>query len=197
MSASVIYHFYAAKGEETLIALHFDPRTYRLQLPTDPVLPEWAKLNFNRCPNCTLADSEEYCPAAAALAQFLPCFESRFSYEKTTLQVETGNRTIVAQTTFQHGIAGVIGLAMATSGCPRTLFLRPMARTHLPLATEEETVFRSLAIHLLSQYVAQSGSGGAPVSLSLQRLKEDYGHLSQRWPSGSERRSSGTPLSMP
>ncbi|MBX9634897.1 MAG: hypothetical protein K2X44_07930 [Magnetospirillum sp.] len=146
-------------------------------MTADTPLPNWTKLAFHRCPNCNLSDAEEYCPAAVGLAQFLSRFETRISYEKAIVEVETPSRTIVSKTTFQHGIAGLIGLTMATSGCPRTRFLRPMARTHLPFASEEETVLRSLAFHLLAQYVAKS-NGGAAVSLSLSQLKEDYGQLS-------------------
>ena len=36
----------------------------------------------------------------------------------------------------------VNGLIMATAGCPWTDRLRPMARFHLPFATEAETVYR-------------------------------------------------------
>jgi hypothetical protein len=74
-------------------------------------------------------------------------------------------------------MAALIGLTMASSGCPRTRFLRPMARTHLPFATDQETVFRTLAVHLLGQYVA-AGGGGA-VSLSFAQLKENYSQLSK------------------
>ena len=177
MSKSVIYRFFASQDERTVVELRFDERSYRLLVPESGPGPAWSKLEFQRCPNCNVDDAEEYCPAARALAQFLSQFEARISYEKAVIEVETPNRTVVSKTTFQHGIAGLIGLTMATSGCPRTRFLRPMARTHLPFATEEETVMRSLAFHLLAQYVAKS-DGGAPVSLSLAQLKEDYAQLS-------------------
>lgn len=45
-----------------------------------------------------------------------------------------------------------MGLIMATSGCPRTAFLKPMARFHLPFASEEETVYRVTSMYLLAQY---------------------------------------------
>lgn len=176
MPQSVIYRFFAARDERTEVGLRFDPETFRLEIPEDGARPQWAKLNFQRCPNCNLPDQED-CPAALALAQFLPFFATRISYEKAVVEVETPLRTIVSKTTFQYGIAGLIGLAMATSGCPRTFFLRPMARTHLPFASEQETVLRSLAFHLLGQYVANKKSGvSAP--LSLEKLKSDYEHLS-------------------
>ena len=177
MTKSVIYRFFASRDERTMVELCFDERTYRLAIPEDGAAPDWAKLDFQRCPNCNLDDAEAFCPAARAIAQFLPRFETRVSYEKAVVEVETPNRTVVSKTTFQHGIAGLMGLTMATSGCPHTRFLRPMARTHLPFATDEETVMRSLAFHLLAQYVAQGG-GDTQVPLSLAQLKENYAQLS-------------------
>lgn len=173
----VIYRFFATDNERLTVDLNFDEKTHRIVPPEGMVFPDWAKLDFERCPNCNLPD-QAYCPAATALAQFLPQFESKVSYEKAVVEVETPSRTMVSKTTFQHGMAALIGLAMASSGCPRTRFLRPMARTHLPFATDQETVFRALAMFLLGQYVA-AGKSGAPVSLSFAALKESYLQLSK------------------
>ena len=177
MPHDVTYRFFASHAETTTVELRFDERTHRIQVSAEDKLPAWTALSFQRCPNCNLDDATERCPAAVALAQFLPKFETRVSYEKAVVEVEMPLRTIVSKTTFQQGIAGLIGLTMATSGCPRTRFLRPMARVHLPFASEEETVLRALAFHLLGKYVA-SDNGGGPVSLSLAELKEAYGALS-------------------
>lgn len=183
--SSVTYRFFASQNERLSVELQFDERTYRVVPPEDATYPDWVRLDFERCPNCNLPDGD-HCPAAAALAQFLPQFETRISYEKAVVEVETPSRTVVSKTTFQHGMAALIGLAMAASGCPRTRFLRPMARTHLPFATDQETVFRALAMHLLGQYVA-SGTGGAPVSLSFSELKQNYRELSKVNTAMSER----------
>ena len=179
MSKYVIYRFFASRNERTMVEMHFDEQTFRILPCEDEVKPDWTKLSFQRCPNCTLPDGPDaYCPAAAALADFLPRFATRISYEKAVVEVETPSRTIVSKTTFQHGIASLIGLAMATSGCPHTRFLRPMARNHLPFASEEETVLRSLAFHLLAQYVSGIGNGGGALAVSLERLKDNYAALS-------------------
>ena len=177
MSNRVAYRFFAAHDEQIEVELDFDARTHRIEVADDAVRPEWTRLEARRCPNCNLPDTEAYCPAAVNLAQFLPQFETHVSYEQAIVEVETPTRTIVSKTTFQHGMAALIGLVMATSGCPRTRFLRPMARTHLPFATEQETVFRALAAHLLGQYVATQK--GDPVTLSLSALKDNYMELSK------------------
>jgi hypothetical protein len=175
--SSVTYRFFATDNERLSVELKFDERTYRIVLSEDAVYPDWVRLDFQRCPNCNLPD-QAYCPAGAALAQFMPLFETRVSYEKAVVEVETPTRTVVSKTTFQHGMAALIGLAMASSGCPRTRFLRPMARTHLPFATDQETVFRTLAVHLLGQYVAKGMAGGG-VELSFADLKANYLELSK------------------
>src|SRR5579859_1076088 len=183
--SAVTYSFFASHNERLSVSLEFDEKTYRLKLADDAVRPDWTRLDFERCPNCNLPDEQTHCPAALALAQFLPQFESRVSYEKAVVEVDMPTRTVVSKTTFQHGMAALIGLVMAASGCPRTRFLRPMARTHLPFATDQETVFRTLAVHLLGQCVA-AGSG-APMAFSFEHLKQDYQELSKVNSAMSER----------
>lgn len=184
--SNVTYRFFASANERLSVQLDFDEQTYRVKLAEDAARPDWARLDFERCPNCNLPDREAYCPAALALAQFLPQFETRISYEKAVVEVEMETRTVVSKTTFQFGMAALIGLAMASSGCPRTRFLRPMARTHLPFATDQETVFRTLAVHLLGQFVAH-GRGRAPLTVSFEELKENYLQLSRVNSAMSER----------
>src|ERR1700690_1390832 len=45
---------------------------------------------------------------------------------------------------------------MATAGCPWTDHLRPMARFHLPFASEDETVYRSICMYLLAREITGS-----------------------------------------
>jgi hypothetical protein len=173
----ISYRFFMAGGETQCVALSFDADTHRLIVDDDAPRPDWTRLDCNRCPNCTLPDDAGHCPAALGMASFLPAFANRVSHEKAVVEVETAQRTIVAKTTFQSGLASLIGLVCATSGCPRTLFLRPMARFHLPFADEQETLFRSFSIWLLVAYIRQrkDGSGEA---LSLDGLKARYQELS-------------------
>ena len=51
-------------------------------------------------------------------------------------------------------MSSVLGLIMATAGCPWTDHLRPMARFHLPFASEAETVYRSICMYLLAREIA-------------------------------------------
>ena len=51
-------------------------------------------------------------------------------------------------------MSSVLGLIMATAGCPWTDRFRPMARFHLPFASEAETVYRSVCMFLLARELA-------------------------------------------
>ncbi|MBI3445917.1 MAG: hypothetical protein HY055_11310 [Magnetospirillum sp.] len=173
----ISYRFFTGAAKPLGVDLFFDPKTFRLDIPAEAVKPDWTRLEHKRCPNCTLSDDCAYCPAALAIAQFLPVFKDCVSHDKAVVEVETGNRTIVSKTTLQAGLGSLIGLVCATSGCPLTRFLRPMARFHLPFADEQETLFRSFSSWLLSAIVAQRLSGSdAPVTLD--GLKQHYSDLS-------------------
>lgn len=177
MTQTITYRFFAPNHEETDINLHFDEETFRIQIDEGVEKPDWAKLAYQKCSNCPLSDAEEWCPTALAIAQFLPQFKEKFSYEKTVVEVETAARTIVTKATFQTGIASLLGLACATSGCEKTKFLRPLARFHLPFANERETVFRSLSAHLLVQYFQNSKSGNNK-PIDFEGLNQSYSEIS-------------------
>jgi hypothetical protein len=174
---AIRYTFFTAGRPDLTVGLLFDSRTHRLLLAADAPRPDWARLDCHRCPNCTLDNGEDWCPAALGLATILPDFSGRLSHEAAVIEVGTANRTVVTKTTLQAGLASLMGLICATSGCPLTKFLRPMARFHLPFADEQETLFRSFSTWLLTNYVSSRLSdSGEP--LSLQGLKRRYEALS-------------------
>lgn len=173
----ISYRFFTGKQAPLTVELRFDRRTFKLELPPGTPSPDWTRLGHHRCPNCTLADDCAHCPAAQGIATFLPTFKDAVSYDKAVVEVDAGHRTIVAKTTLQTGLGSLIGLVCATSGCPLTRFLRPMARFHLPFADEQETLFRSFSSWLLSAIVHQRMTG-AEVPVTLDGLKRKYQDLS-------------------
>jgi hypothetical protein len=48
---------------------------------------------------------------------------------------------------------------MATAGCPWTDHLRPMARFHLPFASDVETLYRSICMYLLAREITGADEG--------------------------------------
>ena len=146
----VLYRFNLPNGVRESFDLYFDGRDFRLLNPVPKPVPFWAELAFNRCENCPLpAADHAACPAAAQLVAVVEKIETLVSYDEIRVDVLTAERSITQTTTAQQGLASLFGLILSASGCPRTAFLRPMARFHLPLANELETLYRSVTMHLL------------------------------------------------
>ena len=75
----------------------------------------------------------------------------------------------------QQAVSSLMGLVVATSGCPHTAFFKPMARFHLPLANTEETIYRASSMYLLAQYFLKKA--GKDPDMELEGLKEIYRDL--------------------
>jgi len=147
--------------------LRLDPQSLESIAEESGPLPEWAALSFSQCPGCLLnAASTLHCPAAANLAPIVQRCDRLLSFDVILLEVLTAERLIRQETTAQKAIGSLLGLAMATSSCPRTAFFKPMARFHLPLASEEETIFRATATYMLSQYFVNKQGGEADFSMA-------------------------------
>jgi hypothetical protein len=136
-------------------------------------LPSWTKLDFHKCPHCLLnIQDHPYCPVAIHLMKVLAICKDMFSYERIRVEIITNERTVSKETSAQKGISSLMGLIIATSGCPYTNFLKPMARFHLPLANIEETVCRAVSMYLLAQYFLQKQ--GKKADFDLEGLKKIY-----------------------
>ncbi len=77
----------------------------------------------------------------------------------------TGDRLYSKKTTVQRALGSLLGVYMAASGCPSMEKLKPMVRFHLPFATLEETVFRSVGAYLLGQYFLKKQGKQADLDL--------------------------------
>ena len=158
---------------QEVFTLKLDPETLELVYRSQNELPSWTKLDFCQCPNCPLTtDIRSHCPAAVVLADIVQRFDGILSYHKIHLDVTMKERSISQETTAQKGISALMGLVMAASGCPHTAFFKPMARFHLPLANEEETIYRATSMYLLAQYFLKNE--GRSADLELDGLKKIY-----------------------
>ena len=139
-------------------------------------LPPWTRLEFHQCPNCPLEPAGHTdCPLAANLYNIVQRFDGLSSYDEITVEVVTRQRWIVQRTTAQMGISSMMGLVIAACGCPHTAFFKPMAWFHLPLASEEETLFRATSFYMLAQYYLKK-DGGAP-DLEFEGLTKIYRNM--------------------
>jgi hypothetical protein len=170
------YRLRTADGREMLFRLRFDPKTYDMVESTPDNLPAWAALDFHKCPHCPLSqDQTPNCPAATRIAPALKACESLDAYVPVQVEITLQERTVVANKPLQKALASMLGLIMATSGCPHTAVLRPLARYHLPFATEDETLQRVTSMYLLGQYFAHK-DGDKP-DIELEGLVDLYRKL--------------------
>jgi hypothetical protein len=176
---SIRYCFIVGKEPERVeevFDLQIDAKNLELQDNIPKVLPEWAKLDFYQCSNCPLDVREHpYCPMAANLVNIVNRFDSLLSYNEIHLVVTTKERTISQLTTIQRAVGSLMGLVIATCGCPHSVFFKPMARFHLPLANNQETIYRAASMYLLAQYFLRRK--GKPVDWNLRGLEEIYTNI--------------------
>lgn len=168
------YRIATPDGGSTDIAVVIEPDTFECSEPPAVALP-WTALDYLRCPGCPLADDQPLCPMAAHLAPVVEKIGGLLSFEEVDVTVQWGSRQLQGRTPAQRVAMSLIGLVVATSGCPRSAFLRPMAWFHLPFATEEETIFRAVSSYLLVQYFV-AGRGRQP-DWSLEGLSRRYAEL--------------------
>jgi hypothetical protein len=102
-------------------------------------------------------------------------FNGLISYDKIWVDVITQERRITQYTTAQKAISSMMGLVIATCGCPHTAFFKAMGRFHLPLASNEETLFRATSMYLLAQYFLTME--GRPAKLELEGLTKIYRNM--------------------
>ena len=146
------YRFDLPDGSQRTLEFSFDPTTFKLQNPPPADPPFWTELKFNRCANCPLNEQDHpHCPAALQMAAALEPLKALVSFDTVGVTVLQFERKVYAETSVQQAMSSVFGLIMATSGCPWTDRLRPMARFHVPFAGETETLYRSVSMYLLSR----------------------------------------------
>jgi hypothetical protein len=166
------YRFDLPNGSRKQLKLDFSPTDFRLlnEVTADP--PFWTELKFNQCGNCPLNSTKSpRCPAALQMAPAVDALKELVSFDTVGVTVIQAERTIHAETTAQQAMSSVLGLIMATAGCPWTDRLRPMARFHLPFASEAETLYRSVTMFLLARQ--QTGGSGNAGFGGLHKLYEN------------------------
>ena len=168
-AVKVEYRLHFADGAQLCHAVKVSPH---LEIPVEAEAPDWTRLTFHQCPGCRLSpDRHAQCPAALALAPLVTKLQGRVSHEPVRLEADSGGRRVSADTSLQRAAGSLFGLVLASSGCPQTRFLLPMARFHLPLADELETFYRVAGMYLLGRYCQDSTPEAA---VDLQGLREKY-----------------------
>lgn len=147
------YTYKFKEKPEIHFSIRLDAKTLRLIQSGEPQHSDWARLENKQCQNCTLKKEEHnYCPVALNMVEILPKFRDVYSYEQVEVFVKNSQRNYSATTSVQHALGSMLGIYMVSSGCPILNQLKPMVRFHLPFASLEETMFRSVTTYLLGQY---------------------------------------------
>ncbi len=167
------YHITFADGATHQLDVRLNQRTLLLERPPRSARPAWTALSYHKCANCPLSEREHpTCPAAESVTELVERFGQVVSYEEVEVRVESEARTYVKRTSAQEALRSLMGLLLASSGCPVFAKLRPMVRQHLPFAQLEETWYRMLSCYLLAQYFVAHRGGTA--DWELRRLAGMY-----------------------
>ena len=181
LTTTIEYHFRLQNGEERVFAIRLARPELELVSNPDAVPPDWTRLGYHQCPTCPLRASEHsHCPVAVNLAEMVDFCRDLYSTDYAEITVVKESREYRQRAPIQYGISSLMGLIMATSGCPTLDHLRPMVFTHLPFATVEEAVYRFVASYLVAQYFRHQRGQSPDWTLEhLLSLCERIGEINQ------------------
>ncbi|MHB9154910.1 MAG: DUF6901 family protein [Endomicrobiales bacterium] len=173
---SYLYRFNLPGGSTKEFTVTLDRKTLNLVAEKKTEYPAWVKLEHFKCKNCPLdAQTHPYCPVAANIGDIVEFFRSSVSYEQVDITIESAKRSYSRRAPLEDGISSLIGIYMATSGCPVMEKLKPMVRYHLPFATTDETRYRVISMYLLAQHFIYK-KGGRP-DWELKELSRMYNEV--------------------
>jgi hypothetical protein len=159
----------------------FEIDTAKLECEYDALQQEehaaWTRLENFKCQCCPL-QNYKYCPAAVDIEEIAERFRKVLSWEKVKVTVLTDVRIYQTECDTQRGLMSLYGLIMANSNCPVLSRMKPLARTHVPIPTEEETITRVVGTYLIKQYLLYKNHDSKP-DWDLTELIRLYGDLEQ------------------
>ncbi len=168
------YRFdFEGKREDIEFTVRINRTTLVAYPPEGSMEHEWTLLDFNKCSICPLSSSEvKHCPIAFNLSGLAEIFSEINSYDEAIITVNAEERTYVKRAAIQQGARSIMGIYMASSGCPHMTILKPMVRFHLPFASQEESLYRHVTSYLLSQYFEYLD--GKRPDLNLKKLEMEH-----------------------
>lgn len=168
------YKYLFNDGQSKYFIIKLDPVTLDyLPEKVPEQLPDWTLLRYNQCENCPYKmHGPHHCPIAVNIVELFDCFNSIDSFDRTRVYIRANDRGYYRESSVQRSLSSMLGIYMATSGCPLMNRLKPMVRFHLPLASIEETVYRSVCTYLMAQYFNRKR--GFKADLDLKNLKAFY-----------------------
>jgi hypothetical protein len=177
------YVFNFENRESKKFKVLLDKKTLIAVSPEGSSDEEWAKLDFCKCKICPLDPKiVKNCPIAYNITGLAKEFSEIYSIEKVNTQVNAPERSYFKVDTVQQGLRSILGIYLATSGCPFMEVLKPMARFHLPFASMEETIYRHSCNFLLGEYL-ESMDTATPMDIRqkkfIKKLIKKYDNIDQ------------------
>ncbi|MGD9899229.1 MAG: hypothetical protein AB7T22_08900, partial [Calditrichaceae bacterium] len=115
---TIEYIFNFDDGRKANFLIKLDSATLRYVSDETDHFPDWARLEHEQCPNCTLSKEETlYCPVAKNLNHIIPSFSDVKSFDKVLVLVKTDERNFARKTSIQRGLSSMLGIYMVTTGC--------------------------------------------------------------------------------
>jgi hypothetical protein len=181
MNESILIQYRIIKDDGELLSFDVELDSQNHSKPPPLIASDnanWARLDNHQCQHCPLSPTQElHCPVALRIAWITDSVQHAISTEIVECKVETPERVFSSRLPIQTAIYSLLGLLMATSGCPHMDFLKPMARYHLPFSTAEETIVRTSSLYLLTQYFKEDSGDEADYRLAY--LGELYEQVSK------------------
>ena len=172
----IVYDFRFPDGTAKKFDIHLDRDNLLLMADRKQELPPWARLEYKQCSNCPLDKTRHpYCPVAANLSGIVQEFRGITSKDTVDVNVVVKERAYSKTTSIKEGLSPLLGVIMATSGCPVMEPLKPMARYHLPFASLDETAYRTLAMFLVAQLIREQA--GKKPEWGVEGLAKIYGEI--------------------
>ncbi len=170
----IVYHFIFDDGAR--FRFEVDEEGDTSVEPEGETFPEWVLLDQGKCAGCNLPEgSRKTCPAALSIQPVIEAFGKRISHEHVKVIVVIGGVKVEGEMSAQGAVRSLMGLRLALSSCPVLGMLRPMARFHVPFATQAHALFRFVGMTLMAQHFRREA--GLPASSDLSRLLELIGRL--------------------
>ena len=153
-SKKVTYLFRLESGVEHRFDVDFD------RPPAGGDLPEWTRIEVDKCPHCPLPNAPAaHCPAAADLVPLVEKFSALSSIDRIDVLVVTPEYEARKRTDTQTALSALMGLILATGACPILGKMRPLAHMHMPFSTATERVYRIVSMHLLGCFLRGEPAG--------------------------------------
>jgi hypothetical protein len=167
------YVFQIKDHDDKKFRVVLDKNTLIAKSPAGSTEQDWTRLNFAKCEICPLSSRQvRNCPIAYNISGLATEFSQFYSIHESLITVNVAERSYVKKDTVQQGLRSILGIYLATSGCPHMEILKPMARFHLPFASVEETIYRHSCNFLLGQFFEFLDKG--QMELNMQKLIDKY-----------------------